>query len=151
MSENNSTDDISNREWDGGLDLVDEQYSDQEDTEKSEQNIETKSRSEKEKPNSINQTIERFKFETPKSTSQIDSEFPFIYSRKSVGESRSPIAVSATTSTEQLIRRAEILLGEHFPDDDVPALDIREATLIAGLRNIEEIVSVMEEWGYGKR
>lgn len=87
----------------------------------------------------------------PRNREDIEGSLPYIYDRNGVQANRDPFSVRIQSETERLVRLTELQLSELFPDDDIKALDVREALLLAGLYNLDDLVSILEEWGYGER
>ncbi|WP_129117045.1 hypothetical protein [Halegenticoccus tardaugens] len=78
-------------------------------------------------------------------------ELPFIFARRTVKADRDALPVYVRESTADDIGALERELDGRFDGDDVMSLDVREAVVRAGLRNADDVVAVMEEWGYGRR
>lgn len=86
----------------------------------------------------------------PQNRTDIGGSLPYIYDRNGVQTDRDPFSVRIQSETERLVRLTELQLTELFPEDDIKALDVREALLLAGLYNLDELVAILEEWGYGE-
>ncbi|WP_101297794.1 hypothetical protein [Halegenticoccus soli] len=78
-------------------------------------------------------------------------ELPFIFARRTVKADRDALPVYVRESTADDVDDLERELQGRFDGDDVMSLDVREAVVRAGLRNVDDVVDVMEEWGYGRR
>ena len=78
-------------------------------------------------------------------------ELPFIFARRTVKADRDALPVYVRSATAEDIDSLERDLESRFDGDDVMSLDVREAVVKAGLRNVDDIVDVMEDWGYGRR
>jgi len=76
---------------------------------------------------------------------------PFIFARRTVKADRDAVPVYVQDRTATEIDELERKLGQTFDGDKVMALDVREALIRAGLRNVDDVQHVMEEWGYGRR
>lgn len=79
------------------------------------------------------------------------ADLPFIFARRTVKADRNALPVYVRDSTANGIDELERELDERFDGDDVMSLDVREAVVKAGLRNVDDVVDVMEAWGYGRR
>lgn len=78
-------------------------------------------------------------------------DLPFIFARRTVKADRDALPVYVREGTAAEIDDLERELDERFAGDDVMSLDVREAVVKAGLRNVADVVDVMEGWGYGRR
>ncbi|QCJ47973.1 MULTISPECIES: hypothetical protein [Haloprofundus] len=78
-------------------------------------------------------------------------ELPFIFARRTVKADRDALPVYVRPTTAERLDALERELADRFDGDDVMSLDVREAVVTAGLRNVGDVVDVMEEWGYGRR
>lgn len=76
---------------------------------------------------------------------------PFIFARRTVKADRDAVPVYVQDQTATEIDELERELSQAFDGDKVMALDVREALIRAGLRNVDDVRHVMEEWGYGRR
>ncbi|WP_224447027.1 hypothetical protein [Haloprofundus salilacus] len=76
---------------------------------------------------------------------------PFIFARRTVKADRDALPVYVRPTTAERLDALERDLDDRFDGDDVMSLDVREAVVTAGLRNIDDVVDVMEQWGYGRR
>lgn len=79
------------------------------------------------------------------------ADLPFIFARRTVKADRDALPVYVRETTAADLDELERELDERFGGDDVMSLDVREAVVKAGLRNVEDVVDVMETWGYGRR
>lgn len=79
------------------------------------------------------------------------AELPFIFARRTVKADRDALPVYVRPTTADRLDALERELDDRFDGDDVMSLDVREALVTAGLRNVDDVVDVMEEWGYGRR
>lgn len=79
------------------------------------------------------------------------AELPFIFARRTVKADRDALPVYVREATASDIDELERELDAQFDGDDVMSLDVREAVVKAGLRNVDDVVDVMKEWGYGRR
>lgn len=79
------------------------------------------------------------------------AELPFIFARRTVKADRDALPVYVRDPTASDIDELEHELDAKFDGDDVMSLDVREAVVKAGLRNVDDVVDVMREWGYGRR
>jgi hypothetical protein len=79
------------------------------------------------------------------------ADLPFIFARRTVKADRAALPVYVREGTAAEIDDLERELDERFDGDDVMSLDVREAVVKAGLRNVADVVDVMEDWGYGRR
>ncbi|WP_224269448.1 hypothetical protein [Haloprofundus salinisoli] len=79
------------------------------------------------------------------------SALPFIFARRTVKADRDALPVYVRPTTDDRLDALERELDDRFDGDDVMSLDVREAVVTAGLRNVDDVVDVMEEWGYGRR
>ncbi|EJN61588.1 hypothetical protein [Halogranum rubrum] len=89
--------------------------------------------------------------ETDDSANDGVADLPFIFARRTVKADRDALPVYVRASTADQIGELERELDDRFDGDDVMSLDVREAVVKAGLRNVEDVVDVMETWGYGRR
>ena len=78
-------------------------------------------------------------------------DLPFIFARRTVKADRDALPVYVRDVTAEDIDALERELESRFDGDDVMSLDVREAVVKAGLRTVDDVVDVMEEWGYGRR
>lgn len=78
-------------------------------------------------------------------------DLPFIFARRTVKADRDALPVYVRAATAEDIDSLERDLESRFDGDDVMSLDVREAVVKAGLRNVDDVVDVMEAWGYGRR
>lgn len=79
------------------------------------------------------------------------ADLPFIFARRTVKADRDALPVYVRETTADEIGELERELDGRFGGDDVMSLDVREAVVKAGLQNVEDVVDVMEQWGYGRR
>ncbi|WP_224336911.1 hypothetical protein [Haloprofundus halobius] len=79
------------------------------------------------------------------------ASLPFIFARRTVKADRDALPVYVRPTTTERLDALERDLDGRFDGDDVMSLDVREAVVTAGLRNVDDVVDVMEEWGYGRR
>lgn len=79
------------------------------------------------------------------------ADLPFIFARRTVKADRRALPVYVQDRTAAEVEELEGRLAERFDGDEVMALDVREALLVAGLRHADEAVEVLERWGYGRR
>lgn len=89
--------------------------------------------------------------ETADSADSGVADLPFIFARRTVKADRDALPVYVRASTADEMSELERALDDRFDGDDVMSLDVREAVVKAGLRNVEDVVDVMETWGYGRR
>lgn len=79
------------------------------------------------------------------------SELPFIFARRTVKADREAVPVYLQSEISNEVANVERELAERFDGDKIMSLDVREALIQAGLRNMSDVEAVMEEWGYGRR
>ncbi|SEO77335.1 hypothetical protein SAMN04487948_10547 [Halogranum amylolyticum] len=79
------------------------------------------------------------------------ADLPFIFARRTVKADRDALPVYVRETTAAELDELEREIDERFGGDDVMSLDVREAVVRAGLRNVDDVVDVMEAWGYGRR
>lgn len=79
------------------------------------------------------------------------NDLPFIFARRTVKADREAVPVYLQSETATEMQDLERTLAERFDGDKIMSLDVREALVQAGLRNIDDVEAVMEEWGYGRR
>ncbi|WP_302083504.1 hypothetical protein [Salinibaculum rarum] len=84
--------------------------------------------------------------DTPAVDPSDSHEFPFLFSRKGAQEARDHDWIyfqdHVDDAYQQAKRQAEDIFG-----DDVTETDVKEAIFIAGLRNFDDAVGTMHEWG----
>lgn len=85
------------------------------------------------------------------SSSEPGSELPFIFARRTVKADREAVPVYLQSEIANEVANVERELAERFDGDKIMSLDVREALIQAGLRNMTDVEAVMEEWGYGRR
>ena len=78
-------------------------------------------------------------------------ELPFIFARRTVKADREAVPVYLQSEIANEVANVERELAERFDGDKIMSLDVREALIQAGLRNMSDVETVMEEWGYGRR
>jgi hypothetical protein len=83
--------------------------------------------------------------------SEESDALPFIFARRTVKADREAVPVYVQDDTAADIGEVERQLGQEFDGDKVMALDVREALVRVGLQNVDDVESVMREWGYGRR
>jgi len=86
----------------------------------------------------------------PNAPEQIDGELPFIYNRDDTTTDRSILSVYGADQTTAKMTDIEQAFSDHF-EEDVSALDVREALLIAGMHHVDTAGKVLKLWGYGLR
>lgn len=96
-------------------------------------------------------TTEDAETETDDSANDGVADLPFIFARRTVKADRDALPVYVRASTADQMSELERALDDRFDGDDVMSLDVREAVVKAGLQNVEDVVDVMETWGYGRR
>lgn len=87
---------------------------------------------------------------TQEESNKAGSELPWIFDRSSITDGREKtVQLHLQQSTLDTQRRAksdiESALGE-----TVKKADLREAAIIVGLQQIEDVTDILEEWGYGR-
>jgi len=83
-------------------------------------------------------------------TGSASSELPWIFDRSSITDGREKtVQLHLQQSTLDTQRQAksdvESALGE-----PVKKADLREAAIIIGLQQVDELTDILEEWGYGR-
>jgi hypothetical protein len=73
---------------------------------------------------------------------------PYKFRRDGVQDGRDRVPLFLQADTKSAEREAVRTLEERF-GDDVALTDLREAVVKAGLDNLNEVESHLEEWGYG--
>lgn len=85
------------------------------------------------------------------SDSGSEPDLPFIFARRTVKADREAVPVYLQNEIANEVANVERELAERFDGDKIMSLDVREALIQAGLRNMGDVEAVMEEWGYGRR
>ncbi|WP_277543206.1 hypothetical protein [Haloarcula laminariae] len=88
--------------------------------------------------------------ETTQESYSTRSELPWIFDRSSITDGREKtVQLHLQQSTLDSQRRArsdvESALGE-----TVKKADLREAAIIVGLQQVDDVTDLLEEWGYGR-
>jgi len=86
----------------------------------------------------------------PELSGGTSSELPWIYERSSITDGRDKtvqLHLQRSTLDEQRQAQSDVetLLGE-----SVKKADLREAALLAGLQQLDEVTDTLREWGYGR-
>lgn len=81
-------------------------------------------------------------------SSQTPMKLPYKYRRSGVRDGRERVPLFIQDSTKEAERNTMSTLEERF-GENVAKTDLREASLQAGMENIEAVASQLEEWGYG--
>ena len=84
----------------------------------------------------------------PIQTEQEQMSIPYIYRRKNVKEDRERYPLFLQEKTHKSEREVRRELEDEF-DDEVKVTDIREALILSGLENLDDVINQLEEWGYG--
>lgn len=87
----------------------------------------------------------------PNSPKRVQSQLPYIHDRVGTTADRSILSIYGTEQTEQQLTAVENAFDRHFESEDVAALDVREAIILAGLRNLNTAGQILKLWGYGMR
>lgn len=76
------------------------------------------------------------------------AEIPMILRRDSVqdGRDRYPLFLQQDTKRDERDALREV---EDRFEDDVSLTDLREALVLVGLQNLDDVEDQLEEWGYG--
>jgi hypothetical protein len=87
---------------------------------------------------------------SPEPSSGSTTELPWIFDRSSITDGREKtVQLHLQQSTLDTQRQAksdiESKLGE-----TVKKADLREAALIVGLQQVDDLTEILEEWGYGR-
>jgi len=87
---------------------------------------------------------------TQERTTSATSELPWIFDRSSITDGREKtVQLHLQQSTLDTQRRTksdvEAALGE-----TVKKADLREAAIIVGLQQVDDVTDILEEWGYGR-
>lgn len=80
-----------------------------------------------------------------------DIEIPYIFRRQSVTAGRTGLSVMLRKDVLDDLSDAEWDLTSEFTNDKVYDYDVREAIIITGLKNIDEVKETMREMGFGHR
>lgn len=75
-------------------------------------------------------------------------KLPYIYRRSGVKDDRERITYFLQDETIDAERQAHRVFEDRF-DQEVLETDLREALVLAGLDNLGEVQTHLEEWGYG--
>ena len=78
-------------------------------------------------------------------------DLPFIFARRTVKADREAVPVYLRSETATEVQEVERSMEAAFEGDKVMSLDVREALIQAGLRNVDDVEDVMRNWGYGRR
>ena len=82
------------------------------------------------------------------STDEITTDdLPYVITRNRVKENRTMISYFLRPETQELEDEAEEIVAKEL-GTDVQRLDLREALVLVGLNNIEEVVDTLRDFGY---
>jgi hypothetical protein len=87
---------------------------------------------------------------TKEKSSNSTSELPWIFDRSSITDGREKtvqlhLQQSTLATQRQAKSDVESELGE-----TVKKADLREAAIIVGLQQVDDVTDILEEWGYGR-
>lgn len=78
-----------------------------------------------------------------------DGQLPWLFARDSITDGRErTVQLHLQTATVDRQRRARSALEDRV-GDRVSKADLREAALLIGLADLDEVAAVLETWGYG--
>lgn len=87
---------------------------------------------------------------TDNTTDQAAAKLPWIYRRDGVQSGRDhtyQLHLRSDTRKQEKQFQAEL---EDRIGEDIYKADLREACLLAGMDNVEDVLSQLEEWGYNR-
>lgn len=79
---------------------------------------------------------------------QQQMRIPYKFRRDGVQDGRNRVPLFLQKETKDGERKAQRELEDRF-DDDVSLTDLREALVMVGLDNLDEVEGELREWGYG--
>lgn len=85
-------------------------------------------------------------------TPHTDGKYPYLLARDSVSDDRDAATLSLPigTETKKAYNRGILELdNERFEDSEIQNTDVAIASMLVGLQHLDEVESILREWGYG--
>ncbi|MFC4540374.1 hypothetical protein ACFO5R_00285 [Halosolutus amylolyticus] len=98
--------------------------------------------------NAENESTSGSTSKSPQSQQRQSMQIPYKFRRDGVQDGRDRVPLFLQPETKRAERDALRELEDRF-DDDVSLTDLREALVIAGLDQLDDVEEQLEEWGYG--